>query len=91
MGNFEGSHVFGCEFPRWIMKMEMSSFQPHLISNFPGYESVERSQSHEFPSRLVCGKGFLLSFIKGGESVFKSWKEGFTEGGGRCEVHIRRG
>ena len=30
----------------------------------------------------MCGKSFLLSFIKRGESVFKSRKEGFTEGGG---------
>ena len=58
----------------------MSCFQPYLISNFPGYKSVERSQSHEFPSGLMCSKGFLLSFIEGGESVFKSRKEGFTEG-----------
>ena len=63
------------------MKTEMSSFQPHLISNFPGYESARESQSHEFPSGLVCSKGFLSSFIKGGESVFKVRKEGFTEGG----------
>ena len=61
--------------------MEMSSFQPYLISNFPGYELAGRSQSHEFPSGPVCSKGFLLSFIEGGESVFKGWKEGFTEGG----------
>ena len=81
MGDFEGSHAFGCEFPRQIMKTQMSSFQPHLISNFPGYKLVERSLSHEFPSRLMCGKSFLLSFIKGEESVFESWKEGFTEGG----------
>ena len=52
--------------------MEMSSFQPHLISNFPGYKLVERSLSHEFLSGLMCGKGFFLSFIEGGESVFKS-------------------
>ena len=63
------------------MKTEMSSFQPHLISNFPGYKSVGRSLSHEFSGGLMCSKGFLSSFIKGGESVFKSWKEGFTEGG----------
>ena len=73
--------MFGCEFPRWIMKTEMSSFQPHLISNFPGYESAGRSLSHEFLSRLVCGKGFFSSFIEEGESIFKSWKEGFTEEG----------
>ena len=29
----------------------------------------------------MCGKSFLLSFIKRGESVFKSWEEGFPEGG----------
>ena len=81
MGDFKGSHAFGCKFLRQIMKTEMSSFQPHLISNFPEYELVGRSLSHEFPCRLMCGKGFLLSFIEGGESVFKSWKEGFTEGG----------
>ena len=63
------------------MKTEMSSFQPHLISNFPGYKSVGRSLSHEFSSGLVCSKDFLSSFIKGGESVFKGRKEGFTEGG----------
>ena len=63
----------------------MSCFQPHLISNFPGYESAGRSQSHEFPSGLVCSKGFLSSFIKRGESVFKGRKEGFTEG----EVGVR--
>ena len=63
------------------MKTEMSSFQPHFIFNFPGYESVGRSQGHEFPSRLVCGKGFLSSFIEEEESVFKSRKEGFTKGG----------
>ena len=40
-----------------------------------------RSLSYEFPSRLVCGKGFLSSFIEEGESIFKSWKEGFSEGG----------
>ena len=63
------------------MKTEMSSFQPHLISYFPGYESAGRSQSHKFPSGLMCGKGFPSSFIERGESVFKSWKEGFPEGG----------
>ena len=63
--------MLGCQFPRWIMKMKMSSFQPHLISNFPGYELAGRSHSHEFPSRLVCSKGFLSSFIEGEESVFK--------------------
>ena len=73
--------MFGCKFPRRIMKTEMSSFQPHLISNFPGYESAGRSLSHEFSSGLIYSKGFFLSFIEGGESVFKSWKEGFTEGG----------
>ena len=72
------------------MKTEMSSFQPHFIFNFPGYESVGRSQGHEFPSRLVCGKGFLSSFIEEEESVLKSRKEGFTKGGGRCKVHIHR-
>ena len=81
VGDFEESHALGCQFPRQIMKTEMSSFQPHLISNFPGYESAGRSQGHEFPSRLVCGKGFPLSFIEGGESVFKGWKESFTERG----------
>ena len=72
--------------------MEMSSFQPHLIPNFPGYKLAGRSLSHEFPSGLMCGKGFLLSFIKGGESVFKSWKEGFTkEGVGARFVSIEDG
>ena len=73
--------MFGCKFPRRIMKTEMSSFQPHLIFNFPEYKLAGRSQSHEFPSGLMCSKGFLSSFIKGGESVFKSWEEGFSEGG----------
>ena len=74
------------------MKIEMSSFQPYLISNFPGYKLVERSLSHEFPSRFMCGKGFLSSFIKGGESIFKSWKEGFTEGGvGASFISIKNG
>ena len=59
----------------------MSHFQPHLISDFPGYKSVGRSLSHEFPSGLMGGKGFLSSFIEGGESVFKSREEGFTKGG----------
>ena len=81
MDDFEGSHAFGSEFPRWIMKTEMSSFQPHLISNFPGYKPAGRSLSHEFPSRFMCSKGFPSSFIEGGEFVFKSWEEGFSEGG----------
>ena len=29
----------------------------------------------------MCGKGFPSSFIEEGESVFKSWKKGFTEEG----------
>ena len=29
----------------------------------------------------MCGKSFLSSFVKRGESIFKGRKEGFTEGG----------
>ena len=43
MHDFEGSMSFGSEFPRGIFEVEMSCFKPHLISYFPGDESMSRS------------------------------------------------
>ena len=71
---------FGGEFPRGVFEMEMSCFEPHLISYFPGDESVSRSGHHEFSGQFMSSQGFFLDLIKDSKSSFEGREEGFAKG-----------
>ena len=57
----------------------MSVLEPDLIFNFPGMEMMSCPKSHEFLSRIVGRKGFLLGFLELGQSFLESRKEGFSK------------
>ena len=69
---------FGGEFPRGVFKMEMSCFEPQLISYFPGDESVSRSGCHEFSGQFMSSQGFFSGLIEDSKSSFEGREEGFS-------------
>ena len=48
MCDLKRSMSFRGKFPRGVFEMEMSCFEPHLISYFPGDESASRFGHYEF-------------------------------------------
>ena len=46
------------------MQSKIRGFELYLISNFPRYEVACGSRCHEFPGRVMSGKGFFSSFVE---------------------------
>ena len=53
MCDLKRSMSFGGKFPRGVFEMEMSCFEPHLISYFPGDELASRSECHKFSGQFM--------------------------------------
>ena len=79
MSNFKWTVVFRSEFLGRVVKVEMSSFQPYFIFNFPWSESLGGVLGHDLSGRIMCCKGFFSGFFQGRERVFQGWKECFSE------------
>ena len=52
--DFKGSLLLGSQLSRRIVEMEICSFQPHFISNFPRGEGLSVSLIHDPTSCFIC-------------------------------------
>ena len=70
----------------------MYSFEPDLISDFPGMEVAGSSGSHEFSGGVMGCKSFLPGFVQLGQLFLKGGEEGLSQSGVRAGfIAIKQG
>ena len=72
---------FGGKFSRGVFKIEMSCFEPYLISYFPRDKLTSRSGCHEFSGQFMSSQGFFQALLRTVSQVLRAGRKVLPRGG----------